>query len=143
MIVKWTGGIHGLKEDIDMNYQDYIQGLKAAFDANTEIFNSLPDGWVKTFIPQMKEELFEVLGSNAQHWCVLYAKEKYGVLRVYWCWDTERHDDIAADQEVLYDDIERVIDKYSRISFRTCAVCGSDARCVEDLPLCAKCYKMF
>lgn len=124
-------------------YKDWTRDIKEEFNAKTDLFNCLPEGWVKAFVPQMKEELFETLGSCVENWCLLDAKEKYGVLRVYWSWDMDRHDEIAADQEVLTDDIERVIDKYSRISFHTCAICGEQAMCVEDLPLCAKCYKMF
>ena len=133
------------KVDIDMSneYKDWIKDLKEEFNTKTALLNYLPEGWVKTFIPQMKEELFEVLGSCAKNWCLLDAKEKYGVLRVYWSWDMERYDEVEADHEVLYDDIERVIDKYSKISFKTCAVCGNQATCVENLPLCANCYKMF
>lgn len=122
-------------------YNNYIRNLKAEFDAKTEQFNSLPDGWVKSFIPQMKEELFDVLGSYVRYWCLLDVKEKYGMLRIYWCWNMERYDEIAADQEVLYYNIERVIDKYSRISFQTCAICGSDATYMNYVPLCAKCNK--
>jgi hypothetical protein len=131
------------KEDINMSneYEDWTRDLRAEFDVKTEALNYLPDGWVKTFIPQMKEELFEVLGSCVHNWRILDAKEKYGVLRVYWCWEQERYDEIAADEEALYDSIENIIDKYSKISFRTCAICGESAMCVEDLPLCANCYK--
>lgn len=122
-------------------YKDYIRDLREVFDAKTAMLDCLPKGWVKTFIPQMKAELFEALGNCVENWCLIDAKEKYGVLRVYWCWDMERYDEIASDQEVLYDHIERVIEKYSKLSFRTCAICGESAMCVEDLPLCAKCYK--
>ena len=123
-------------------YKDYMRDLREEFDSKTELLNTLPEGWLKTLIPKMKEELFEVLGSCVENWCLLDAKEKYGALRVYWSWDLERYDEIAADQEVLYSEIERIIDKYSKLSFKTCAVCGESAMCVEDLPLCAKCYKM-
>ena len=123
-------------------YKDWIKDLKEKFNTKTELLNCLPEGWVKTFIPQMKEELFEVLGSCVENWRLLDAKEKYGTLRVYWSWDMERYDDVAADQEVLYDDIERVIDKYSKISSKTCAVCGKQAMPVKDLPLCVNCCKM-
>ena len=124
-------------------YKDWIRDLREEFNAKTEQFDSLPDGWINTFVPQMKEELFEILGSCAENWILLDIKEKYGALRVYWSWNMERYDEIAADQEVLGRDIDCIIDKYSKMSLKTCAICGEPAMCVEDLPLCAKCYKKF
>ena len=88
----------------------------------------IPDGWVNTFITDMKIELANVLGSYVDDFIVRSLKEKYGVLRIYWTWkDRDYDDNESEDLELLTKEIEDIISKYENISKNTCVVCGESA----------------
>ena len=125
-------------------WKDYQRDLREQFDANTEELNSLPEGWVNAFVPQMKDELFNVLGSHAEDFCVIEAKEKWCSMRVYWNWaERKRCEHEMHDLDELTSDVEKIIAKYTDISFKTCMVCGDDAVGYTRgyiLPVCNDCY---
>lgn len=109
-------------------YKDYIKDLREQFDANTEEFGNLPEGWVKSFVPKMKDELFNALGSYAEDFYIDQAKEKWAALRVYWHWkDRTRCEHEWEDLNNLTQVVREIIYKYTDISFETCMTCGEDA----------------
>lgn len=109
-------------------YKDYVNDMREQFDANTEELSNLPEGWVKAFVPQMKDELFNALGSYVEDFVIDQAKEKWAALRVYWHWkDRERCEHEWHDLNELTQTIREIIYKYTDISFETCMICGEDA----------------
>ena len=109
-------------------WKDYQRDLREQFEANTEELNNLPEGWVEAFVPQMKDELFNALGSYAEDFYISYAKEKWAALRVYWHWrDRKRCEHEWQDLNELTNTIREIIYKYTDISFETCMVCGEGA----------------
>lgn len=122
-------------------YKDYIDELREEFDSKTEEFCLLPSGWAETFVPQMLDDLFEVLGSAVYDWELLQVKEKYGTLTVYWCWnmDSNLSDEDKADLEYQ---LEEILDQYTSISRNTCAMCGEEATHMSTgwmVSLCDEC----
>ena len=122
-------------------YREYIEELREEFNSKTEEFYCLPAGWVDTFVPQMLDDLFEVLGSSIYDWELLQVKEKYGTLTVYWCWnmDSDLSDEDKADLEYQ---LEEILDQYTSISRNTCAMCGEEATHMSTgwmVPLCDEC----
>ena len=65
-------------------YKDYCHDIRKNFDDATNSLNYLPRGWVNSFVPKLKDELFNMLGQYAEDFCVLQCKEKYGEMRLYW-----------------------------------------------------------
>lgn len=108
-------------------------------------FTCVPQGWGKSIIPLLIDELFEALGDHVVDFKVTDCKEKFGALRIYWTWswdDQEYDDDELFDLEVLGADIDAIIAKYERMSIRTCMTCGSQATYYTKgymLPLCGTC----
>ena len=83
----------------------------------------LPDGWCKSIIPNFVDELVDALGSLVEHFHITDCKEKFGSLRIYWCWN----DDLFCenDERILVSDkVDAVINKYEYISTKTCVKCG-------------------
>ena len=81
----------------------------------------LPDGWVKAFGDDLVNDLYGVAvrAENAHtdyEFHISQIKEKFGQLRVYY----------ASIPEPFYDEIERVIDRYTDLSEKTCVVCGKE-----------------
>jgi len=109
-------------------YKDWKNDIMATLNDKMWEAEFLPEGWVDTFVPELKNELADALGSYVDDFVVLQIKEKYGALRMYWHWaDKDYADDEAKDLSALYNEIEAVIGKYERISEKTCVVCGADA----------------
>ena len=109
-------------------WKDYQRDLREQFDINTQELNNLPEGWVKSFVPQMKDELFNAIGSYAGDFYIDQAKEKWAALRVYWHWcDRKRCEHEWHDLNELTNTISEIIYKYTDISFETCMVCGEGA----------------
>lgn len=94
----------------------------------------MPEGWVKAFGKQMCDDLMMALGDYTDEWTIVEVKEKYGELRIY---------DAGCPSDI-YDDVQRIIDKYSYISRFVCKDCGSmDARMYDDgwmSPFCEECF---
>ena len=108
--------------------KDYMNDLREQFNTNTDELNTLPEGWVKSFVPQLKNELFNTLGCYAEDFYIDQAKEKWAALRVYWHWNDRKYcehewEDLNKLTQVIYD----IIYKYADISFKTCMICGENA----------------
>lgn len=94
--------------------------------------DELPRGWVKAFGEMMCEELDGVLKALGikDKFYLLQVKEKWGSMTIYY--------------SPCYEEIDRVIDKYSLLSENICAHCGAvDVPMTTDgwcLPLCKKCF---
>lgn len=95
---RWTGEA---PEDFDYSY--------------TEL-DAMPDGWRKAFGEQMCEEIREELVrvGYLEKYRIAQIKEKYGSLRWY---------DFGATERIL----REIIPKYTRLSKRTCIMCGAPA----------------
>ena len=79
------------------------------------LLDEMPPGWRTAFGEQLCAELKEELDQEgvAETYKVLQIKEKYGELRWYDAGNTERG--------------YQIIEKYGRISRRTCIMCGKPA----------------
>lgn len=126
-------------------YKDWKADLRETFEEKVKELNIIYDGWVNSFIPQLKDELFDLLGSYVEQFNVLEIKEKFGSLRIYWGFDVYGlKDEYVEDIEELYENIENLLRKYEDISSKTCIVCGETGIMRDDYwmtPWCDKCYK--
>lgn len=79
--------------------------------------DDLPDGWRKAFGAQLCEDLRNALieDGDLDRWRIVQLKEKYGAMRLY---DNGYKEGSR---------VPEIIDKYERISERTCIVCGAPA----------------
>lgn len=77
--------------------------------------DAMPRGWRISFGEQLCEELKQALieGGLLDKYRITQIKEKYGSLRWYANFDTEK--------------TSKIIDKYTRLSSRTCIKCGAPA----------------
>lgn len=118
------------------NHKYWAAGNRAQFEANVKELNHLPAGWVKSFVPALKDELFYALGNYTKNWIVIQATERYGEMYIYWTWKDENGD------MSLTHNIENIIDKYRIMSLSTCVKCGgpiSYYRTNYTFPLCENC----
>ena len=126
-------------------YKDWKADLRETFEEKVNDFNFLYDGWVNSFIPQIKDELFELLGSYVEQFIVLQIKEKFGKLVIYFNFDLDGlENEYVEDIEELCEEIENLLNKYEEISSKTCIVCGEPGVMRYDYwatPWCDKCYK--
>ena len=96
--------------------------------------DDMPDGWKRVFGKQMCEEIRNVLikGGYLYDYRVIEVKEKYGGLRWY---------DNGAPSSI-YNELQDIIDKYEKLSYRTCRCCGRPATKISlgwISPFCDKC----
>lgn len=97
-------------------------------------YDSIPYGWRKSFgmqfMKELKTELLRVGGHKAlKSLSITDIKEKWGSLQVY-CSGPG--------------DVQKIIEKYEYISFRTCINCGRPAEGVTNgyvLPYCKDCFE--
>ena len=94
--------------------------------------DAMPDGWRMAFGEKMCEEIREALVSeNALKTYRIYqVKEKYGGLRWY-------------DSGRTYK-VDKIVNKYEMLSYRTCVDCGEPATCMSTgyiLPFCDRCAR--
>ena len=109
-------------------YQDWHRDIVSELNTRMRDADFLPDGWTSTFIPAMKRDLVDVLGSYVYDFIILDVKEKYGAMRAYWAWaDRDYDENEAQDRNELTNKIEAIISKYEKISENTCAICGKPA----------------
>ena len=96
--------------------------------------DDIPKGWCEAFGLQMCEDIRRVLvkANYLYDYRVVQVKEKYGSLRWY---------DNGAPSSI-YRELQDVIDKYERLSERTCICCGRPATKISlgwISPYCDKC----
>lgn len=124
-------------------YKDYQNDLRVIFDLKMWETMWLYDGWKNTFIPQMMDELFDVLGPYVEDFMVHQIKEKYGSLTVYWGWKHRDYtDEEHKDIKELDDAVTNIIAKYRKISDHTCVKCGGKATFLSShwvTPWCDNC----
>lgn len=80
----------------------------------------LPRGWYIELIPNMVDELVNVLGTHVEDFEIFECKEKYGMLRVYWHLKQDIDDMISRE-------VSHIIIKYESMSMKICANCGAPA----------------
>ena len=102
------------------------------YDYEHTLLDDMPPGWRKSFGVQMCEEIAQVLYENdyLDKYKIAQIKEKFGELRWY---------DFGAP-----DKVQEIIDKYSRISAKTCISCGKPATRITlgwIAPYCDDCIK--
>ena len=126
-------------------YKDWKADLRQTFEEKVKDLDFLYDGWVNSFVPQLKDELFDLLGSYVEQFNVLEIKEKFGKLVLYWNFDLDGlGDKYVEDVEELYEQIEDLLNKYADISSKTCIICGEPGVMRDDYwitPWCDKCYE--
>ena len=126
-------------------YKDWKADLRQTFEEKVKDLDFLYDGWVNSFVPQLKDELFELLGSYVEQFIVLQIKEKFGKLVIYFNFDLNGLDnEYVEDIEELCEEIENLLNKYEEISSKTCIVCGESGIMRDDYwitPWCDKCYE--
>lgn len=84
--------------------------------------DDMPKGWKKAFGVQLAEDIKkELKKKNIKNYCVMQVKEKYGSLRWY---DNYRLD---------------CMDRYEKLSERTCVVCGKPATRMSTGWICPYC----
>lgn len=111
-------------------FKDYLNDLRSDFEYNFELaLDPMPNGWMKEVIPQLKDELFNALGSYADEIAFYQIKEKFGELVVYWNFPDKEYfnEDDNTELKELVPYIENIIKKYRDISKKTCIVCGKPA----------------
>ncbi len=123
-------------------YKDWYNDNLTALNAKMWEADFLPDGWTSTFIPELKKEIADVLGSYVDDFAVFQIKEKYGSFVMYWSWaDRDYDDNEANDLRALTNEIETIISKYETISTKTCAVCGKESSKMTTgwvMPVCSE-----
>jgi hypothetical protein len=126
-------------------YKDWKADLREVFEEKVNDLNFLYDGWVNSFIPQLKDELFDLLGSYVEQFNVLQIKEKFGRLVLYWNFDlVGLENKYIEDVMELYEQIENLLHKYAELSSKTCIICGDPGVMRDDYwitPWCDKCYE--
>ena len=95
--------------------------------------NEIPDGWRKAFgwnlISEINKIYFSIAPQLREDYYPLDIKEKYGALRIYF--------------SVYNPSIESIIEKYSKISEKTCICCGAPATKLSKgwiSPWCDECF---
>ena len=129
-------------------WKDYQRDLRSDFEYNFESALEIPDGWINSFIPQLKDEMFKALGAYADEIMFYQIKEKYGQLTVYWNFpDKDYYTDVDnKDIEEIIPIIQNIIEKYTETSKNTCIVCGKAATHMTTgyiVPLCDNCEDKF
>ena len=100
------------------------------YDYSYTELDDMPTGWRIAFGEQLCAELMEALGDDAKDYFIEQIKEKYGELRWYPNWGSEK----------IYD----IIDKYTHLSRRICIKCGAPATKISlgwVSPYCDECAK--
>lgn len=130
-------------------WKDYQRDLRVDFEDNfVSAIDGIPDGWLKSFMPQLRDELFEACGAYADEIMFYQIKEKFGQLTVYWNFPDKDYytEEDCKDINNLISVIESVIKKYTEISKKTCIVCGNAATHMTAgyiVPLCDSCEDKF
>ena len=126
-------------------WKDYQHDIRSDFANNfVSAIDGIPDGWIKSFMPQLRDELFKACGAYADEIMFYQIKEKYGALRVYWNFPDRDYyteeDNIEINELVPV--IRNIVEKYVDISEHTCTICGKAATHMTTgyiEPLCDNC----
>ena len=109
-------------------FKAWKNDIQITLNNTTYELKLLPDGWVCSFVPNLRRELADALGFYVDDFAVLQIKEKYGMMRLYWCWkDRDYTADEKHDLSVISKEINTIVEKYEQISTHTCVVCGKEA----------------
>lgn len=113
-------------------YDVWTGQLDKDWDYEYTWLDDMPDGWRAAFGEQMCDEILaalNLLSENAKNeYRIIQIKEKFGELRWYSTWTSA--------------ELDKVIDKYSYISSRTCIKCGKQAEYISKgwiSPWCRDC----
>lgn len=105
------------------------------YDYSWTELDAMPDGWRKAFgekiCEEIKNELNKLPEDIRKNYHIIQIKEKYGYLCWYDNWHTE--------------EIRNVLNKYERLSERTCIKCGAAATKISDgwiSPYCDSCASL-
>ncbi|MBO7693469.1 MAG: hypothetical protein J6T10_12635 [Methanobrevibacter sp.] len=96
--------------------------------------DEMPNGWREAFGLQMCEEIKQELKRHRgalRRYRILEIKEKYGGLRWYDAWSTDKI-------------LNEIIPKYKQLSYKTCINCGKPAKYISKgwiSPYCEDCVK--
>ena len=104
------------------------------FDYTYTLLDDMPDGWRIAFGERLCEELLKSLeragGDRLEDYAVIQIKEKFGGLRWY--------------DNGLTDEGYEILDKYKKLSERTCICCGKPATKITKgwiSPYCDDCIR--
>ena len=89
-------------------YEEYYDDLYCEFEDRVEALDFLPDGWVKSFVPKLKEELFGIIGSYAENFEIVRAKEKWGTSFF------KRANRFMAEHNKIFEETCDIIDEFGR-----------------------------
>lgn len=127
-------------------WKDYQCDIRTDFEYNFEAaIDGVPDGWIKSFFPQLKDEIFKACGAYADEIMFYQIKEKYGQLTVYWNFpDKDYYTDLDnKDIEEIIPTVQDIIKRYTEISRHTCIICGKETAHMTYghiiVPLCGSC----
>lgn len=124
-------------------YKDYREDRLGLLLTKMHEVGDLYEGWRKAFVTDMIDELCDALGPYVEDFEVYQIKEKFGILRIYWGWKfRDCTDDENKDRKEIGDVVKSIIDKYRKISYRTCVQCGGKATFLSDFwvtPWCDNC----
>ena len=124
-------------------YKDYTNDLREIFNKTMREADFLYEGWCNSFVPQMKDELFSALGGYVEDFEVYQIKEKFGTLTIYKGWKSREYtEEEFNDLDNITAELNAIIDKYKKISERTCVQCGGQATFLSDywvIPWCDSC----
>ena len=112
---RWTGKL--ITEAKDGGFFPGDPDTVPPYDYEFTEADDMPDGWWQAFGEQMCEELRTALieDDDLDRWRIVQIKEKYGRLCVF------------DNGHKVGSRIPEIIDKYERVSERTCIVCGKPA----------------
>lgn len=124
---RWSGML--ITEAENGGFYPGNQEAVPEYDWEYTELDAMPTGWRKAFGEQMCEEIREALTEvgDLDRWRIVQLKEKYGGLRLY-------DNGYKASSR-----IPQIIDKYERISARTCIVCGKPATRITTGWICPYC----
>lgn len=126
------------------NEWKYCQNnLRAVFNDKMSEADLLYDGWCNSFVTAMMDEMFTALGNYVEDFEVYQIKEKFGSLTIYKGWkDREYTEEEFKDLDNITAALNAIIEKYRKISGRTCVQCGDKATFLSHgwvIPWCDSC----
>ena len=113
----------------EYDFDNDVYYIPKDYDYKYTWLDGLPEGWVKAFGEDLCRELKEALDeyNYTDKFIIVQTKEKFGEMRIY-------HNGRPVGSKV-----EEVIDKYARISERTCCKCGKPATKISLGWICPWC----